>query len=126
METRQTGYIRLVSDNTISPNRIRELRDAIGMSQAELARRIHVTPSALQKVEIGARKLDQEWMRRVAAVLDVSPAEILPVDDNPWMLSEDEKHLLEQYRRSRDEDRDKLRRVADVVLEFRGPDKDAA
>lgn len=126
MDQRQSGYIRLVSDNTQPLNRIRELREAQGLSQAELARRIHVSPPALQKVEIGARKLDQHWMRRIAKALGVSSAELLPTVDNPWALSDDEKRLIEMYRHSKEEDQEKLRRVADVVLEFRGPERDAA
>jgi transcriptional regulator with XRE-family HTH domain len=126
MDNGQRGYIRLVADNTHAPNRIRELREAVGLSQAELARRINVTPPALQKVEIGARKLDQQWMRRIAKALEVSPAELLPTVDNPWGLSDEEKDLIARLRQSKAEDQEKLLKVADVVLEFRGPEKDAA
>lgn len=126
MDWRQLGYIRLVSDTTSPPNRIRELREAQGLSQAELARRINVTAPALQKVEVGARKLDQQWMRRIALALDVAPAELLPAVDNPWQLSDEEKNLIARLRQADSDDQEKLRRVADVVLEFRGPHKDAA
>jgi hypothetical protein len=65
-------------------------------------------------------------MRRIAKGLGCTPAEILPTVDNPWALSDDEKSLLARYRQSKEEDQEKLLRVADVVLEFRGADKDAA
>lgn len=126
MDKPQTGYIRLVTDTTKAPNRIRELREAIGLSQAELARRINVTPPALQKVEIGTRKLDQQWMRRVSRALGCTPADLLPSQDNPWALSADEKELIHRMRCAGDQDRQKLARVADVVLDFKPIEKDAA
>lgn len=122
MDNSQNGYIRLVTSNTKAPNRIRELREAIGMSQAELARRINVTPPALQKVEVGTRGLDQHWMRRIAPILGVTPAELLPEEDNPWILGPEERELIVGYRRARDDDREKLMRVADVVLGFKHRD----
>lgn len=122
MDNRQSGYIRLVVDNTHAPNRIRELREAMGLSQAELARRIHVTPPALQKVEKGTRGLDQDWMRRIAPILGVTPAELLPAQDNPYALTAEERALIDGYRRADSDDREKLRKVADVVLGFRAED----
>lgn len=122
MDNGQIGYIRLVTDNTKAPNRIRELREAIGMSQAELARRINVTPPALQKVETGTRGLDQHWMRRIAPVLGATPADLLPIEDNPWALAPKERELIDSYRHAGDEDREKLMRVADVVLGYKHHD----
>jgi transcriptional regulator with XRE-family HTH domain len=122
MDNSQIGYIRLVTDNTKAPNRIRELREAIGMSQAELARRINVTPPALQKVECGTRGLDQQWMRRIAPVLGVTPADLLPIEDNPWALEPAERELIDSYRHAGDDDREKLMKVADVVLGFKHRD----
>lgn len=122
MDNGQNGYIRLVADNTKAPNRIRELREAIGMTQAELARRINVTPPALQKVERGTRGLDQQWMRRIAPALGVTPADLLPIEDNPWALAPVERELIDSYRHAEDEDRDKLMKVADVVLGYRHRD----
>jgi transcriptional regulator with XRE-family HTH domain len=120
MDKWQNGYLRLVVDNPPPPpNRIRELREAIGMTQVELARRINVTPPALQKVEAGARGLDQQWMRRIAPHLGVTPADLLPLDDNPYALQPDERDLIDSYRSAESDDQEKLRRVADVVLGFK-------
>lgn len=113
------GYIGRVSNDDAPPNRIRELREKIGLSQTDLARMINVTPSALNKVEKGSRGLDQEWMRRIAPALGVTAAELLPPEDNPWGLSEDERDLIHQYRQAPPRDQDKLLKVADVVLGFR-------
>lgn len=126
MDYGQNGYIRLVVDNsTPAPNRIRELREAIGMSQAELARRINVTAPALQKIEVGSRGLDQQWMRRIAPVLGVSPADLLPLTDNPYALRPDERSLIDSYRQADTADQEKLSRVAAVVLGYRSEDQAA-
>ncbi|MFN3991214.1 MAG: helix-turn-helix domain-containing protein [Erythrobacter sp.] len=119
----QIGYIRLVSDNTSPPNRIRELREAIGMSQAELARRISITPGALQKVEVGSRKLDQQWMRRIAPVLGVTPADLLPPVDNPYSLTAEERAMIDRMRAAGKREREQLRQLADVVVPWPGNDE---
>ena len=121
MDKPQVCYIRLVSDSDAPPNRIRELREAIGMSQAELARRIAITPGALQKVEVGARKLDQQWMRRVAPHLGVTPAELLPPVDNPYILSDEERQIIDRMRAGDRDTRHQLRQIADVVIPWKGP-----
>lgn len=126
MANGQVGYIRLVADNTKAPNRIRELREAKGISQADLARAINVTAPALQKVEVGARKMDQLWMRRIAMVLGCAPADLLPLEDNPWALSDEEKALIASMRQASQRERDQLARVADVMLEYKVPPRDAA
>lgn len=120
MDKPQIGYIRLVADNVSPPNRIRELREKIGMSQAELARRISITPGALQKVEIGARKLDQQWMRRLAPVLGVTPADLLPFVDNPYALSAEERAMIDMMRAANQRERQQLRQLADVVVHLHG------
>jgi transcriptional regulator with XRE-family HTH domain len=50
---------------------IRDFRDAIGMSQTELASRSGVTASMLSKVERGANGMSMEKTRLVAEVLGV-------------------------------------------------------
>jgi transcriptional regulator with XRE-family HTH domain len=126
MANGQNGYKRHVANDTSAPNRIRELREAIGMSQAELARRANVTPSALNKLELGSRGLDQDWMRRLAPILGVAPADLLPLEDNPDVLSDEERVLIERFRSASARDRATLARVADAVLPFGLKDRDAA
>jgi transcriptional regulator with XRE-family HTH domain len=95
---REIVYLRRVANDGSPPNRIRELREARGISQAELARRAHVTPSALNKVEMGRRGLDQQWMDRLAEVLDCAPADLLPDHQNPDRPKGQEHALLSMYR----------------------------
>lgn len=115
----QIGYIRLVANNDPAPNRIRELREAIGLSQADLARLANVTPSALNKLEKGTRGLDLDWMRRLAPLLGVAPAELLPIADNPDILTEEERMLIEARRSVGHAERETFDRVSDAVLGWR-------
>lgn len=107
-----------------NPNRIRELRVAKGWSQQRLADEIGCSKMSISDLERGEVGLDQKWMRRLAPALGVTPADILPVVDNPRTLSEDEWALIQQFRAGDDRGRDELQRVADVLLPFRGPPVD--
>ncbi|MCJ8158834.1 helix-turn-helix domain-containing protein [Sphingomonas sp. LaA6.9] len=120
MASGQIVYIRRVANENDTPNRIRELREAIGMSQAELARLANVTPSALNKVELGSRGLDQDWMRRLAPHLGVAPADLLPRTDNPDVLTEEERRLIEGFRRADQRGQRDFQRVAESLLGYRG------
>ncbi|WP_294277619.1 helix-turn-helix transcriptional regulator [uncultured Sphingomonas sp.] len=104
-----------MANDDSAPNRIQELLDAQGMSQADLARVANVSFSALNKVIKGTRGLDQEWMRRLAPHLGVSPAELLPVEDNPLSLSKDEKALLARYRAADRGTKAQLTRVTEAL-----------
>lgn len=60
-------------------NRIRIWRKKRGYSQAELANRLGMGQPSLQKYESGFHKLTVELMRQLAAELDISPMDLLPV-----------------------------------------------
>lgn len=62
------------------PNKIRELREASGMSQEQLAARIQPKTSQPQidRLEKGERNLTQGWMIRVSSALNVGPKDLLP------------------------------------------------
>lgn len=122
----QIVYIRRVANDDEAPNRIQELLDARGMKQAELARAAHTTVSALNKVIKGTRGLDQEWMRRLAPHLGVTPAELLPVYDNPMILDDAERELINRYRMADRPTRDQLERVTEALMPSRAEGQDAA
>lgn len=104
-----------------APNRIRELRNAAvpRLSQQALADIIGVSKVTISDLERGAMQLTQDYMRRIASALNVAPADILPLSENPNALSANERELLEQYRQANDDQRDQLKRVADVLVPFR-------
>lgn len=121
MATGQIVYIRRVANDDTPPNRILELCKNAGITQVELARLANITPSSLNKVIKGTRGLDQEWMRRLAPHLGVTPAELLPVEENPYLLSDEERVLIERLRSAAQEQRETFERVADAMLPYRGP-----
>jgi phage repressor protein C with HTH and peptisase S24 domain len=57
----------------VNPETIRELREALGLSQSGLARRIGVTPQAIQQLEDGKVR-DPRYIVALAEVLGVPPA----------------------------------------------------
>lgn len=58
-------------------NRIAELRTRAGLSQPALAERLGCHENTVGKLERGERKLTEEWMRRIASVLNVAPADLI-------------------------------------------------
>lgn len=61
-------------------NRIAERRDALGLSQRELAKRANTSGQQIGMLERGDRGLDTEWLRRLSIALECSPVDLLPVD----------------------------------------------
>lgn len=110
------GYIGRVANDTEAPNRIRELREALGISQAELARRANTEPSTLNKVELGKRGLDQRWMNILAPLLGVAPSELLPVHEQGIVLTDAERAMIERLRAADPRVRETFDRVTSAVL----------
>lgn len=115
----QHGYKARVANDEKPPNRIAALREKLGMQQKELAALANVSPSALNKIENGTRGLDQQWMRRLAPHLGVTPAELLPDEDNPERLEEAERALLSRYRLASEREKDTFGKVADAMLPYK-------
>ncbi len=58
--------------------RLRELRDARGWTQAELAKRAEVTRATVSRIEGGkVRSLDLDVFEKLATALDVHPAVLI-------------------------------------------------
>lgn len=72
------------------PNRIREIRERLGLSQAELAARIKTSQPQIDRLEKAQRSLRDTWMRRLAAGLECEPADLLSesADDPPPLPSQ--------------------------------------
>ena len=58
-------------------NRIREIREAAGLSSDELAERIGTSGAQIRRLEVGDRKLTAEWMEKIAEALGCSPADLI-------------------------------------------------
>lgn len=64
-------------------NRLREVREARGMTQAELGRRVRVDPSLIRHVEAGRMLAYPKLARGVARVLGVPADEIFGAKTSP-------------------------------------------
>lgn len=51
---------------------IRKLRIKLGLSQSEFARRVYVTPSYINRIEVGIRTPSAEVIERIAVIFHVS------------------------------------------------------
>lgn len=81
----------------MSDNCIREIRKKLGMTQAELAKRLGTSQGAIQMIETGQRGLDIEWMKRIAEVFNVEPWMLLPKEMQP-NLTKEEIEMLNLFR----------------------------
>lgn len=58
-------------------NRIKELREARGLTLQQVADAAGTSLQQIQRLENGHRRLTDEWMRRIAPILRAHPAELL-------------------------------------------------
>lgn len=58
-------------------NRIRAIREASARTLDEVAARVGITVPHLSRMERGKRPLTDEWMHRIAVILDCDPRELL-------------------------------------------------
>lgn len=109
-----------------SPNRLRELRLARGLSQQDVADRVGCSKMQVSGLERGVREFSLSMMRRFAEVFEVSSADLLSSADNPGALNDEERALIAQLRAAGDARRQDFLKVADALVPFRGFDKNAA
>ena len=62
-------------------NRIREWRDAIGITQEDLARLVGTGQSQINKLEKGERCLDKDWLLKLAPALKCRPIDLLSQEE---------------------------------------------
>lgn len=61
-------------------SRLRQIREAKGISQRELGRRLDLTDSAISRIESGQRRLSTQMASKWAAALRVSVAELMEIE----------------------------------------------
>jgi DNA-binding Xre family transcriptional regulator len=68
----------LVLHRLLKPmNRIREIREAAGLSSDELAERVGTSGAQIRRLETGERRLTAEWMEKIAEELGCTPADLI-------------------------------------------------
>jgi len=100
-------------------NRIRALRKLRGMTQQELGRRIGCSHAQVSDLERCIVALTHDWMTKIAEALNCAAADLLPDEDNPDRLTVEERDLLQLYRSADIEQREKLARLADIIIPFK-------
>lgn len=85
----------------IFTNRIKQLRKNLKITQAELAKQVGIAVSYMTMIENGDRDMDTTLMRKIAKALNVKPYELLPEEEQPEVLSEEEKEFLRLFRKSK-------------------------
>ncbi|MEM8825389.1 MAG: helix-turn-helix transcriptional regulator [Pseudomonadota bacterium] len=65
--------------------RIREVRKGKKLTLVEVAERCDppTTPQTIGRLETGMRTVSVEWLNRIAAALDVLPADLVRIDERP-------------------------------------------
>lgn len=81
-------------------NRVREIRKMRKLTIEELAEKLKVPYSTIQKLDAGAVDLDTQWMRKLSAALDVKPYELLPREMQPEEITPEEREILRMIRKS--------------------------
>lgn len=85
----------------IFTNRIKQLRKNLKITQAELAKQVGIAVSYMTMIENGDRDMDTTLMRKIAKALKVKPYELLPEEEQPEVLTEEEKAILALFRKSK-------------------------
>jgi transcriptional regulator with XRE-family HTH domain len=79
-------------------SRIKEIRKLRQITQQELAEKLGITQSGVQKLESGRNDLTTKMMRKLADALEVEPWELLPKDMQP-NISLEEQEVLRTIRK---------------------------
>ena len=81
-------------------NRLKELRQKAGYSQAELAQRAGTAQSHIANIENGKRDIDFELAERLAKALGVKPYELMPLEWQPQPITPAEQAILDMIRKT--------------------------
>lgn len=74
--------------------------------------------STINKLEKGKTRLTQDWMRRLADALEVSPLDLL--DGGPARLAPDEQDLVDTYRGMSEDQRQAFLHTAKALAGRKG------
>lgn len=95
------------------PNRIREVREAKGLTQQALAKLVPTSHQNIQKWELGGREVTLARLDQVARALKV-PAHTL-INGSDQAADEQERALIELFRRVPAERRSEVIRIISVL-----------
>lgn len=118
-----------MKNNKVTAERIRQRREALKMSQEELARLLGYSgKTAISKIERGVNGVSSKRMVYFAKALRTSVAYLMgetddpedvwsrPLTDAPLVLTEEEKDIIHKLRMIPDEDRTAVLKVLDMAV----------
>lgn len=79
-----------------TPNRIRNIRIAQGLTLEAVAKRVGTTNQQVSHLELGRRRLTDDWLQRLSRALSCHPMDLLGVKLPPPRVRE--KQLLDLFR----------------------------
>ena len=104
-------------------NRLKDLREARGMKQLELASLLRVTRQAISRYEIGDRDMSPDTIAQVCRIFDCTADYLLGLStQRTAQISDDDAELLSAYKRAPDS----IRAGIDALLEPYKAKKEAA
>ncbi|MBI1925505.1 helix-turn-helix transcriptional regulator [Candidatus Poribacteria bacterium] len=100
--------------------RIASRRRELGLSQADLARKLEVDPSYISMIESGQQEPSLEFLKRAAEVLDVKPSYLIATDaeiEGGTVYSTEAAELLARFQQLTEEDKKSLADFLRFLLE---------
>ncbi len=105
--------------------RLQDLRDAAGLTQVVLARKLGIESKYLADLEHGRKRASFKLLERLLTVLNLEPCDLfnfrLKSPGRRRAAPSDEDKLLESMRRSDPARRRLVYAVAKQILQWRGP-----
>jgi transcriptional regulator with XRE-family HTH domain len=107
--------------------RIRNLREKKGWSQRELARRVNLNASVMNRIELGTRPVADHELVRFADVFEISSDYLLgrttdvhsKIKEDPYLyLPENVNHFLKEYEQLNEEDQKQIARMVRALLKL--------
>ena len=98
--------------------RLRALRKAAGLTQGELGEKAGFAQETISHYENDRRPMQLDHMRSLARVLNCTVADLLPEQDNPDRLSDEERALIQMLRNSDERQRATAMHMAEAALSF--------
>lgn len=93
--------------------RMRELRESAGLEVKDMCRKLGVADSRYRKWESGTNGVPLDFAMQICDILHCTLDELS--GHAPKTLSEDERHLLDLYRRCNEKGRESLLQMAEVT-----------
>lgn len=100
-------------------NRIKELREDRGWTQQNLADKLEVTQSTVQRWENGGRKLSERRIRHLGGIFDCHPGEILEKIKGGASIGREEKRAIAFARQMTSSQRSAWFQIGDTLIEHK-------